>query len=124
MTTEKINYKTTKDACQSIIDMKPVVCPGCGGKLEPLETVDNSGDPTFWAGCLVCESFSWGTTPIVFQIANKIVRDHNYTAYAHDQFPYNGTEQAKEYWYKSQTRGACSDVLLILKTKQEIDGLQ
>jgi len=112
---EKI-YKTTKEQCQALIDKVPVVCPGCGGQLQPVETVDNSGDPTYWAGCLEpnCQSFSCGVSPEIFWIADKMVRERNCQPYPHHQFPYNGTDTEKDYYYASQIRGACNIVTSVL----------
>jgi hypothetical protein len=120
--TEEKQYKITKERCQQVIDEHPVVCSCCGGPLQPLETVDNSGDPTYWSGCNFCQRFDWGVSVLVFQIANKMVREGNFAAYSHDYFPHNGTPEQKECWYRSQTGGACSTVRRILKLKQEIDG--
>lgn len=118
---EEKKYKTTKEECQERIDNRQYVCPGCGGPIIPFETVDNSGDPTFWAGCEKCSSFTDGFPPIVFKIASVMVKDHNFQPYAHHRFPYNGTDAEKDYYYTSQTRGACSDVALVLKIKQQFD---
>lgn len=114
MTTEEKEYKTTREECQKGIDENNNVCPGCGGPLVPFDTVDNSGAPTFWAGCEPCSSFSNGVLPRVFKIASTMVREHNHKAYSGYQFPYNGTDLEKEYFYTSQTRGTCSTVQLIL----------
>lgn len=52
------------------------VCLRCGFALSPIETVDNSDRPTFWAGCTNCMIFSPGTRPEIFTIAKEIQRDH------------------------------------------------
>ena len=51
-------YRTTKEECQRRIDERACVCPGCGGPIIPFETVDNSGNPTFWAGCEHCQAWA------------------------------------------------------------------
>lgn len=120
MTTEIKEYKTTKEECQERIDMTPVVCPGCGGVIVPLETVDNSGDPTFWAGCNKCDQFTNGFPPNVFEIAKKMVHEHNHQPYRSHSFPYNGTDAEKEYYYESQIRGTCSEVALVLRLNAQL----
>lgn len=120
MTDAEIKYDITKEQCQEMIDKSPVVCPRCGGKLEPIETVNNADIPTYWSGCNACGMFSWGFPPEVFQIANQIVRDRHFQPYSHDPFPYNGTDEQKDYWYKNQTGGACSTVAMILNLYKTI----
>ncbi len=51
------------------------VCEGCGGKVEPIETVDNAGSPTFWAGCKKCECFRLGVERKYFEVARQIIED-------------------------------------------------
>lgn len=119
--TEVKEYQTTREECQLQIDKYKYVCPGCGGPIVPFETVDNSNHPTFWAGCEHCQQFTNGFPPHVFKIASKMVREHNHQPYRHERFPYDGTEQQKQYYYETQTRGACSDVQLVLKLDKEID---
>lgn len=50
-------YDITKEDCQSKIDKLGHVCGGCGVKPQPIETVNNSGTPTYWKGCLSCGQF-------------------------------------------------------------------
>lgn len=114
-------YRTTREECQRKIDELNNVCPGCGGPLIPFDTVDNSGAPTFWAGCEVCSTFSNGVRPRIFKIASKMVKEHNHQPYSHYHFPYNGTIAEKEYYYKSQTRGTCSEVQLVLNLNKEFE---
>lgn len=114
MTTEQeIKYKTTKEQCQSMING---VCSGCGGELLPLETVDNSGDPTYWAACPKCQIFDWGCNPHVFEIARKMVAEGNYIHYKRNiiDLPDGKDEAYKEYWLSSQIRGTTSLVRQVL----------
>lgn len=120
MTTEIKKYKTTKEQCQERIDRSPVVCPGCGGVIVPLETVDNSGDPTFWAGCTKCQQFTNGFPPRVFEIAKKMVHEYNHQPFRSHPFPHNGTDAEREFYYETQTRGACSDVSIVLKINAQL----
>jgi hypothetical protein len=53
-----------------------LVCLRCGNALSPVETVDNSNRPTFWAGCLSCMIFSPGTQKEVYEKAKEISKDY------------------------------------------------
>ncbi|MFH1525821.1 MAG: hypothetical protein ABIG69_04080 [Bacteroidota bacterium] len=53
------------------------VCEGCGGELEPLETVDNAGNPTFWVGCQKCYCFRAGIDPKYFDIAQILISEQS-----------------------------------------------
>ena len=68
------NYIQTEDECRAVCEGK--CCLRCGTPLSPIETVDNSHNPTFWAGCLECMIFSPGTTKEVFKIAEEISADY------------------------------------------------
>lgn len=120
MNTETIEYRTTREECQRKIDELNYVCPGCGGPIVPFKTEDNSGHPTFWAGCEHCQQFTNGFPPKVFEIAKKLVHEHNHQPYRHMQNPYNGTDAEKAYYYESQIRGTCSEVNLVLKINDQI----
>lgn len=110
---ETIEYQITKDKCQSMIKG---VCSGCGGQLEPMETVDNSGNPTYWSGCPKCEVFDWGCDPLVFEIAKHMVTEDKYTHYGRDIIPSpEGKEESyKVHWLSSQIRGTTSLVRQVL----------
>jgi hypothetical protein len=73
-----MKYKTTKEQCANNISG---VCPRCGGSLEPIETVDNSGDPTFWSGCKECCRFSCGVQPHIYKIAKRLVLEDRFYIY-------------------------------------------
>lgn len=74
-------YKTTKAECQRQIDKLDHVCEYCGRELKPQETVDNAGNPTYWAGCLHGQGedgwghFSGGVRREVYDLAVKLVLD-------------------------------------------------
>ena len=74
-------YKITKERCQNSIDSTEYICDYCGGKLEPIETVDNSNNPTFWTGCKSCSRFTAGCPPTVFEIAKRMVEEHHFRYY-------------------------------------------
>lgn len=47
-----MKYQTNRKECQSNIDKFGNVCDRCGRKLKPFKTVDNAGNPSYWAGCM------------------------------------------------------------------------
>ena len=67
----EVVYKITRETCQSNLDPN-WVCEDCGGAIEPIDTVDNSGDPTFWPGCLTCSRFTHGVPSWVRNIAAEM----------------------------------------------------
>jgi len=82
------------------------VCDGCGGKLEPIKTVDNAGNPTYWSGCLHCSKFCWGVKKEIFDIAREMVEKENFVAYRHLEDPRHKKEIKQdevEYYLDSQT---------------------
>lgn len=109
-------YSTTKEQCEKTIYG---VCSGCGGKLEPMETVDNSGNPTFWGGCNVCGCFDWGVDRKVFEIAELMVKNYYHVQYSHMQRP-NENDSTYSYWLSSQIRGTSGLVNLILRLNDAI----
>lgn len=120
MTTTEIKYIDTKEDCQKQIDEANRVCRGCGGTLTPIETVDNSGRPTFWVGCKSCQVFDHGTTKEIFQIAEQLVKE-GYVHYMHmDRADASKTEEYKKYWKSSQIRGACGLVRDILNIHEQL----
>lgn len=121
---EKKKYKITFAECAEKIFG---VCDGCGGKLEPLETVDNSGDPTFWAGCKSCQKFCWGVKKEVYDIAKVMVEDEGYRAYSHMEDPRhnkNVMQEQIDYYLTSQKSGACNTVAHILRLSEKLHSQQ
>lgn len=74
-------YQIDQKTAQAAIDQSGHVCGYCGGKLEPIETVDNAQNPTFWIGCMACIRFTTGCKPEAFSIAKKMVEEHNFYYY-------------------------------------------
>ena len=70
----KKDYMITKEECQKTIKG---VCEGCGCELEPLETVDNAGNPTFWVGCQKCYCFRAGVDAKYFDIAQVLISEQS-----------------------------------------------
>lgn len=98
-------YRTTREQCQTMIE--GVVCSGCGGPLEPLETVDNAKHPTFWPGCVACSQFDYGVRPQLFAVARSLVEKHRLV-------PYKSVREGEFQYLESQTRGAVSIVADVL----------
>jgi hypothetical protein len=105
-------YKITKEACAAMING---VCPGCGGEVIPLETVDNALDPTFWPGCETCSRFVSGVDPSVYLTAAAMV-DGGFRAYSSLSEPRDKADKDEiDCFKREQTRGACSIVLEVLR---------
>jgi len=115
-------YETTKKECQSRIKG---VCEGCGGKLEPIETVDNAGNPTYWVGCKHCSCFRGGVEKIYFEIARELIEKDEIRPYSNmSKHDYSDTPERLEYWLDSQTAGLSHTIRLIdgmLKRKKSND---
>lgn len=107
-------YVTTKEECEAKIGI--LVCEGCGGKLEALETVDNSGAPTFWVGCKHCSCFRGGVLRQYFEVAREIVERGDMVPYSHmSRHEYEDTPERLSYWLDSQTAGLSHDIARIHK---------
>ena len=111
-----MEHKITQKQCQEHIDKLGLVCVRCGTKLEPMETIDNSDHPTFWAACMKCKVYG-GTDPVVYAIAKKMVENENYIPYNHLGTMPSKKDQADEYeyWLKTQISGACDTVAKVLR---------
>ena len=96
-------YVQTREQCLDYIKTRNVVCSGCGGKLEPIETVTNGGDPTYWVGCLSCCRFDYGVTHDIYNTAKNLVVEERFKVYDFDE-P-----------IESHIRGACELVLKVLR---------
>lgn len=116
-----IEYHITKKECQKQIDKLNNVCSYCGSKLEPIETVDNGGNPTYWAGCLICSRFNWGVSQKVYDIAYKMVVEKNYISYSFLEKHDKAKEPAlHKEWLRSQIGGATNTVREILNYNNSI----
>ena len=112
-------YRITKEICQEMIG--DLVCPCCGKQsLEPIETVDNADNPTYWAGCNDCGQYSWGVRNETYIISNKLVREHNYVAYQHLGSNYELKNEELDRWFKSQISGTHPLVYSFLKIQKEL----
>lgn len=98
-------YKTTFEQCKKRIG-EGDVCEGCGGKLEPIKTVDNSGAPTYWVGCKHCMCFRGGIKKEYWEIARKLIKEDILIPYSHMQkHEYEDTPERLDYYLDTQTAG-------------------
>ena len=128
-------YEITKEQCESRIN-KEFVCERCGRKIVAIETVDNSGNPTFWAGCLHTDNptkerwghFTNGVPREIYKLAEKLVCEKgNYWCHT-NKSEYKDTPEKREYWFQTEQAG-WADLLVTIeylknnpsrKTKEEI----
>ena len=94
-------YEFTKEHCATLIHG---VCDRCGGELEPIETVDNARNPTYWPHCPECKVFCYGCNPTHYEIAKRLVDECFYTGYAHMDLPKSIPLTDQEKWYKEHYR--------------------
>lgn len=109
-----MEYKTTKQECEGTISHNGYVCSQCGSNLSAIETVDNSGAPTFWPGCEKCSRFDYGVSPIIFQVAKEMVTEQYYVHYSHLGSNYNLEGEKLKYWTDTQIGGTSSLVAQIV----------
>jgi hypothetical protein len=108
--------QTSEEIAAKIVGL---VCEGCGNTLEPIETVDNSDQPTFWAGCRACSKFTNGASPHIFRIARRLVTEYRFYPYAHLGEYRNGSDGERDYWLTEQTTGAANIVWQVLHLARE-----
>lgn len=95
------DFIVTKAECEARIEG---VCPGCGGALTAIETVDNAHRPTHWQGCETCCVFTEGCDPKDHAIARQLVEEGTLVPYGHRD---KGTTPGElAYWLHSNTHGA------------------
>lgn len=105
-----MSYATTKEQCAKLIHG---VCRGCGEKLEPIETEDNAGNPTFWSGCFACSRFDNGVDRRVWETARRMF-EGGYRHYSHLHLVPEDTEGDRAYKTLEQVRGTCNVVIDVL----------
>ena len=111
-------FRITKEACAAGING---ICPRCGGKLEPIETVDNSGNPTHWSGCNACMTFTNGVPPLIYRTALLLV-DDGYRPYSFIIEDKKYSDAKKMGDRQTQVAGACDTVRNVLRIyKQVVD---
>ena len=107
-------YITTKEECQKKINESGNICEYCGRSLIAIETVDNSRNPTYWAGCTHVDNidgignfgvFTSGVPKDIFELAKKIVLDGE-VYYKHMyKNEYSIDMISRTYWVQTQTAG-------------------
>ena len=98
-----MKYQVTKKQCQKSI---MGVCEGCGGKLEPIRTVDNAGNPTYWVGCNHCSCFRSGIEREYFEVARELITKNEMVPYSHmKRSDWDNNPNKLNYWLDSQTAG-------------------
>lgn len=112
-------YNVTKEECQKNIDKHNNVCCRCSGKLEPIETVDNSGQPTFWIGCKKCMVFTHGTIMKIYETSKKMVED-GYIHYTFEHCPKDRNSDEYTFWKNNQISGTVRIVEKILNIYENI----
>ena len=127
-------YKTTKEECENKIN-KDYVCERCGRKIIAMETVDNTGSPTFWSGCYHTDNptenswghFTGGVPKHIYELAEKLVCEKG--GYYHLDTPkYEDSLETKERWFQDEQAGWAGLLRTIeylknnpaIKTKQEV----
>ena len=86
----------------------PGSAKGAAVNSSAIETVNNADEPTFWIGCVHCESFRGGVDPKYFKIARRLVQEREIIPYSHmDPFDYKRDPKKFEYYLEIQT-GALS----------------
>ena len=128
-------YITNKEECEAKIN-KDFVCERCGRSIIAMETVDNSGNPTFWSGCWHTDNptkdswghFTSGVPKHIYEMAEKLVCEEG-SYYSHiDKSEYKDSSEQRLYWFETQMSGWASLLGKIeylknnpaRKTKQEV----
>ena len=108
-----MKFVTSKKDCLKSISG---VCEGCGRKLQPIRTVDNAGNPTYWISCKHCSCFRSGVNKKYWKIARQLVESGELIPYG-SMFrgEYADTPERLDYWLDSQTAGLSHTILRIHK---------
>jgi len=110
-----MEYRITKQECADNING---ICSQCGGILEPIETVDNSRNPTFWSGCQKCSRFDSGVDPNVYAIAKELVEE-GFKPYSHIHHKITDNDDMQQYKTEQQIAGACNIVMDVLRIQEK-----
>jgi len=112
-----IKYQVTKKQCQ---DKITGVCPGCGGKVTPLKTVNNLGEPTYWSVCEHCSLFTGGFNPKYQRIVRKLIENNEMIPYTSmSRSEYEDTPERLDYWLDAQTSKLTRDINYIAHLLEE-----
>ena len=122
MTSKKRIYQVTRAECQKSIK-EGFVCEGCGGKVEPIKTVNNANEPTYWAACLQCNHYTHGIEETYFKVARKIVEGGFITPLRYmNKCDYENTPEKLAYYLAMQTSALSYDVRRIDKALSDYRG--
>lgn len=111
-------FSVTKRQCQELINrVVDGVCPGCGGKVTPMKTVDNAGTPTYWAGCERCCVFTHPVENIYFTVANNLLEDGEYIYISR---PYKPSKEELGYWENTERRAVVSKLKKYLDAYNQV----
>ena len=108
-------YVVTKEECQSSIDKYNYVCERCGQKLVPIKTVDNSGNPTYWSGCMhgtEVGNFTQGVPRDVYKLAYKLVLDDG-LYFTTGKYKYDVVSNDFDYWFGNSMEKVCNIITSI-----------
>ena len=111
-----MEFIVTKEECQKQIDESNKVCSRCGGKLQPIQTVDNAGQPTHWSGC--CSHFDSGVTPEIFNAAVYMFDEMHETEYSEQRL--SADDIGFDYYRKSNISGLCNKINKILHALRKV----
>jgi predicted Fe-S protein YdhL (DUF1289 family) len=109
-----MKYQVTKKQCQNKIKELNNVCDRCGKELEPIKTVNNADEPTYWIGCFHGQkekgawgNFTSGVKKEVYKLAYKLVLED-------DDFRFKREEGYDfEYLFQNAVAKACSTIIQI-----------
>ena len=113
-----LEYKISEEHCRKMICG---VCDYCGGRISPIETVDNAGNPTYWSSCKPCGVFTTGVPVRIYNVAKLLVVEHSYVHYNHLLPEAGDSEEMLNYKQNSQISGACSTVRQVLVLDRQLD---
>ncbi|HEX5994089.1 MAG TPA: hypothetical protein VFY84_02990 [Jiangellales bacterium] len=89
-------YQVTREECEARISG---VCPGCGGPVTAIETVDNADNPTHWSGCEHCCVFTEGYPAELHRLARQLVEEGTLV-------PYRTRGRDEPFWLEANTSEA------------------
>ena len=113
-------YSITREACQATIDsVHDPVCPGCGGPVVPIETVDNSRNPTYWSGCETCLVYTHPVTRRMHAIACAMVESGMHPVYGSYEIQAGGADLGN-YRIRANRRECCRIAALVLTIADEV----
>lgn len=108
-----MKYQITKKQCQEEIKKLGNVCDYCGRDLKPIKTVDNSGQPTYWKGCMHgtdSGNYTYGVKRETYDLAVKLVLEDSVDfGMDYDKKKFGDFDYAFEYAVKD----ACDKIKII-----------